>query len=187
MPNNAFNSLNRQVALLNIQHLCPVLSIISTNCLRRRAELFVDGSVLYSEEGATQGNPLAMPVYSLAMIPLIKRLREKVNVGQVWHADDASAIGKLRNFCSWWNQLVQTIGLDFGLHVNNVKTWLVVKPSYLTVAKDFFGNTAVKITFEGHPYLGGPLGPEDYVENFVHSKVNQWNRILPALSEIAMC
>ena len=46
-----------------------------------------------------------MLMYALATVPLIERLKEKVNVSQVWYADDASTAGKLRNLYSWWNQL----------------------------------------------------------------------------------
>ena len=64
---------------------------------------------------------------------------------------------------------------------------LVVKPGHLKVVRNLFGDTTVNITSEGFPYLGGPLGTEDYVENFVCSKVKQWNRIQSSLSEIAKC
>lgn len=37
--------------------------------------LFVDGSVLYSGEWTTLGDPLAMPMYTLATIHLIKKLK----------------------------------------------------------------------------------------------------------------
>ena len=90
---NAFNSLNREAALHNIQHLCPTLSTILINCYREATELFVDGIVLYSEEGTTQGDPLAMPMYALATIPLINQLGDPSNIIQVWYADDASAAG----------------------------------------------------------------------------------------------
>ena len=40
---NAFNSLNRQVALRNIRALCPPLATALINTYRRDAELFVDG------------------------------------------------------------------------------------------------------------------------------------------------
>ena len=53
---------------------------------RNSTELFVDGLTLMSEEGTTQGDPLAMPMYALATIPLINRLRDETNVVQVWYA-----------------------------------------------------------------------------------------------------
>ena len=40
--NNAFNSLNREVALRNIQHLCPSLSVVLINTDREDIDLFVD-------------------------------------------------------------------------------------------------------------------------------------------------
>ena len=63
----AFKSLNWLVALRNIQHCCPTLP----NTYRKPSELFVDGQVLRSEEGTTQSDPLAMPMYALATISLI--------------------------------------------------------------------------------------------------------------------
>ena len=59
---NAFNSLNRQVALYNARHLCLSLANILINTYREPSELFVVGLVLRSEEGTTQGDPLAMPI-----------------------------------------------------------------------------------------------------------------------------
>ena len=54
---NAFNSLNSSVALHNIQYLCPQCAPILINTYRDPACLFVDGDVLYSEEGTAQGDP----------------------------------------------------------------------------------------------------------------------------------
>ena len=57
---NAFNSINRQTALRNIQHICPVISTILINPYRDDVNLFIDGERLLSQEGTTQGDPLAM-------------------------------------------------------------------------------------------------------------------------------
>ena len=43
---NAFNRLNRQVALLNIRHLCPSLSVLLINCYRQAAVLYDGDRVL---------------------------------------------------------------------------------------------------------------------------------------------
>ena len=68
---DAFTSLNRQAALLNIRYLCPLLAPTLIDSYREATELFIDGQVPLSEEGTTQGDPLAMPMYALATIPFI--------------------------------------------------------------------------------------------------------------------
>ena len=68
--NNAFNSLNREVALRNIQHLCPSLSVVLINTYCEDIDLFVDGATLLSTEGTTQGDPLAMAMYGIGILPL---------------------------------------------------------------------------------------------------------------------
>ena len=45
---NAFNSLNRRAALLNIHSLCPSLAPILTNCYRLDIPFFIDGDVIFS-------------------------------------------------------------------------------------------------------------------------------------------
>ena len=68
---NAFNSLNRQAALRNIHQRCPALSKILINTYREDVQLFIDGEVLLSQEGTTQGGPLGMTMYAVAITPLI--------------------------------------------------------------------------------------------------------------------
>jgi len=56
---NAFNCLNRAVALHNIQVTCPVIANYLINTYRHPAKLFVaGGKTIYSREGTTQGDPL---------------------------------------------------------------------------------------------------------------------------------
>ena len=98
---NAFNSLNRFSALNNIRCLCPSLATILINSYRAPTELFIDGDVILSREGTTQ-DPLAMPFYAIATIPIIKKLHSTFNdISQVWYADDASAAGKVDALRQW--------------------------------------------------------------------------------------
>ena len=71
---NAFNNLNRQLALANIASICPAFSRILINTYRNNAKLFVGGETILSQEGTTQGDPLAMAMYALALVPMITRL-----------------------------------------------------------------------------------------------------------------
>jgi hypothetical protein len=70
---NAFNSLNRAVALHNISVSRPAIHPILANSYRQPSSLFVDKLSLPSQEGTTQGDPLAMVMYALATIPLIRK------------------------------------------------------------------------------------------------------------------
>ena len=96
---NAFNSLNHHVALLNMFQLCPPLATILTNTYHSASSLFIDGSSLLSQEGTTQGDPLAMPMYAIGVVPVIRQLMGIAR--RVWYADDAAAGGSLLQLRDW--------------------------------------------------------------------------------------
>ena len=60
---NAFNSLNRAAALHNVRILCPTIATYAINTYREPARLIIiGGKEMRSEEGTTQGDPLACNV-----------------------------------------------------------------------------------------------------------------------------
>ena len=183
---NAFNCVNRQAALHNISILCPAFSTILNNTYAQPVRLFVVGEgETPSCEGTTQGDPLAMAMYALAVVPLIKRLRVAVpSVGQVWFADDATAVGKLKLLHKWW-QILSSLGPNFGYFSNASKTVLIVKPHLLTIAKSIFADTGMEITDKGQRHLGAALGSREFAEGFVAKKVCSWSSEVLALAEIA--
>ena len=52
---NAFNSLNHAVTLRNVRSVCPDLAPILINTYRSPGSLHVNGQILSSQEGTTQG------------------------------------------------------------------------------------------------------------------------------------
>ena len=58
-----------------------------------RRNPFCGEETFLSAEGTTQGDPLAMSMYALAVVPLINRLYYLAD--QIWYADDASASGTI--------------------------------------------------------------------------------------------
>ena len=179
----AFNSLNRQAALRNIHLICPALSKALINTYREDVQLFIDGEVLLSQEGTTQGDPLAMAMYAIAITPLIQRLGDRTTT-QVWYADDATAGGSLNHLKAWWD-CISAIGPDYGYYPNASKTWLIVKEASLEEATALFQGTGVSITVEGKRHLGAAIGTSSFVENYVRRKVSGWVREVERLSRIA--
>ena len=86
---NAFNRLNRAVCLRNVQHLCPSLAPTVINSYRQPARLFVGGECIMSSEGTTQGDPIAMPMYAIGVVPLLQSIATEGAV-QACFADDSS-------------------------------------------------------------------------------------------------
>jgi hypothetical protein len=80
---NAFNEMNRVVMLGVIQHEWPSCARFVFNCYRHFAVLVVqsqDGrstTFIYSQDGMTQGDALAMAAYGMGLLPLICRLKEE--------------------------------------------------------------------------------------------------------------
>ena len=110
-------------------------------------------------EGTTQGDPLAMAMYVLAMKPLIDALQADCpTVTQVWYANNATGAATCSELRKWWDSLVVR-DHGFGYNPNFTKTHLIVKKEHHTAALQVFTGTNISITVEGKCHLG-LLGPK---------------------------
>ena len=80
----------------NVEILCPALHHALANLYKHPSNLYVNNTVLTFTEGTTQGDPLAMAMYGIGIIPLIELL-QKPNVTQKWYAVDGSTAGDLKS------------------------------------------------------------------------------------------
>ena len=151
---NAFNHLNRAVALHNVQYTCPPLATIAINFYRTSSRLFVTGGMeLSSEEGTAQGCPLSMALYAISVVPLINKCRNTATMDcsaatQVWFADDAAAGGSLKALHQFWNLLVRH-GPAYGYFPKSSKSFLVIKPGHHADAERIFSGTGIQYTDDG--------------------------------------
>ena len=123
---NAFNTINRNVLLHNSKILCPEIA----NFYIMPARLFiVGGKEIKSVYGITQGDAVAMGMYALGLMPLLMTIDtyiENDTIKQIAFADDLTGIRKIQELLKWWNVII-TNGPNIGYHVNQQKSWLVVK------------------------------------------------------------
>eukprot|EP00731_Ephydatia_muelleri_P028421 Em0020g65a len=108
---------------------------------------------LFSQEGTTQRDPLAMAMYAIATVPLIEKL-QSTNTKQVCLVDH-----------------VVSSGSSYVYFVNPGKTWLIVKPQHERDAKELFSGTGIGITSEGKRHLGAALGSRSFLESYISDKV----------------
>ena len=184
---NAFNKINRQVALHNVQYLCPPFAPVLINTYRKPTRLFiVGGGEISSTEGTTQGDTLAMQFYGISTTPIIRKLDFKsTNVHQVWLADDATGAGTLPNLRNWWD-LVISEGKSYGYHVKPSKSWLIIKDAdKLQEAEAIFSSSPIKITTSGKRHLGAVLGTELFKTEYMTEKIDDWCEKLTKLTSIA--
>ena len=186
---NAFNRLNREVALKNVGQLCPVIFQYIHNSYKEPAKLYLpDGSHILSKEGTTQGDNIAMGMYAIGTKPLIDKLHEETareQVMQVWFADDSTAGGKIQGINTWWNSLKEN-GPKYGYFPKPKKTYLIVKdPRNLEMAQNFFKNDGVNITCDGERHIGAVIGSDEFKKTFVETKSSNWIKDVENLAEIA--
>ena len=128
---------------------------IRSKLLRREPmQLFVIGGVeISSQKGTTQGDPVSMVIYAVAILPLILMLvnasltknHATVSAG---FADDLTAAGKIDELLFWWKKLC-SLGHDFGYYPEAIKSWLIAKQRFETVARNIFRDSEVNVTIEG--------------------------------------
>ena len=64
--------------------------------------LISGGGKISSQEGTTQGDPLAMPWYAINTAHMITSLRASIpQVKQVWLADDSAGGGSIESLYQW--------------------------------------------------------------------------------------
>ena len=151
---DGFNVINRRTALENVKALCPSLHVAIQNSYSHPSHLYIGKSTILSEEGTTQGDPLAMAMYGIAILSLISRLHNDSLI-QKWYADDGSVVGKLKDIRALFDKLTQH-GSKYGYLVNPPKSQLIIKPGGERQASTEFAGTNVEIT-QGARVLGSVI------------------------------
>ena len=192
---NAFNRLNREQALAEVRKSWPRAARFIFNAYKGYKMIFVDGTdeILYSEDGCTQGDPIAMLLYGVGVKPLFVVVKEKVaevfndkgeKLFQVLFADDSSAAGKLETVLAWVRALVEE-GPKYGYFPEPSKSVLVVKEGKEERAREVFAEYPDLEIVSHHRFLGGCVGASAGVEAYVRKKVATWVECVRHLARAA--
>ena len=158
-----FNTINRQAMLHNISVLCPTLAIYVKNTYKVFPSLLVAKDLeLKSEEGTTQGDPIAVEAYALGRSVLQSKIGQN-NTGakHIAYADDLVGAGKLQEIKNLWDEICKH-GPPLGCNPNTTKSCLIVKEDMKDLATDIFKHAGITITTESQKHLGAVIGPLEF-------------------------
>ena len=111
--------------------------------------------VILSQEGTTQGCPLAMLMYAIGVLPLISRLKDPKQYKQNWYADDSACAGSLQNIKEWLLRLME-FGPSYGYYAEPTKSVIIVKEDQFQKATALFADLQVEVVLAGQ-FLGAVL------------------------------
>ena len=153
---NAFNELNRYQLLWTVRHEWPSGSHFVFNCYKFWSTLIIrdgkKGEFIFSKEGVTQGDPLAMVCYGIATLPLIRKMKELGDTVHIWYADDAGVGGRITEIEEYWSQL-SLLGPKWGYFPEEDKSVLV--------SDNVSAPSSTLKSSKGCRYLGGFVGSEE--------------------------
>ncbi|XP_063591446.1 uncharacterized protein LOC134768559 [Penaeus indicus] len=108
---NAFNNINRKATIHNIEIKCPSIAQYIKNTYSQPAKLHIYDKqtntceTIASNEGTTQGDPIAMAMYALGLLKLQDHINfSDTNIKQVAYADDLTEYVKKQVY-KWIHEL----------------------------------------------------------------------------------
>ena len=186
---NGFNELSRKALFWTVRHRWVAGARFAFNCYRHQATLIVrrPGKPCYticSAEGVTQGDPLSMVLYGIALTPLAERIKAATQgITQSWYADDAAIAGPASKVKAAFH-LLQQWGPDRGYHPEPNKSIVVAPTHHHEQAKRHLHPFPFTYT-DGHWYVGGFLGPTSKRTAWLTPKIQGWVDGVRALAMVA--
>ena len=126
--------------------------------------------VLTSTGGITQGDPLAMAMYIIGIIPLIELL-QKPNFTQKRYADDGSAAGDPKGLRAILENL-DVHGKFLGYNVKPSKCQLILNENCRESAIKVFEGTNITMV-DGFRVLGLVLGTPSACDKYIENEIEK--------------
>jgi hypothetical protein len=176
---NAFNSVERDCILKEVQCHTPLLYTYLYQCYRNPSTLFFGDHLISSFVGAQQGDPCVPMIFSLAIQPIILSLDSQLNI---WYLDDGPLADYPEEVLSDFKKVVNlSRKIGFELNFNKCEIFCCCEDTDLKVIKEF-QNLApgIKICDRGSlSLLGSPIfdqGFKNTVEKTIITVENLLNK-----------
>ena len=159
---NAFNSIKRQGVLSECLKQIPSIYPFVSSCYAKHSSLFYNGQAIKSESGVQKGDPLGPLLFSLALMPLVNKIKQEVPMllQNSWYLDDGILAGTEAELLHILD-ILESEGKDLGFNVKTSKCILWSPQTMSTLDQNIR-----RADPEGFEVLRAPIGTETH-----HSKV----------------
>jgi len=188
---NGFNELGRKTMLWTVRHRWEAGARFALNCYRHAALLIVrkrgqDCEIILSQEGVTQGDPLSMHLYGIALLPMFETIRKQVpTVVNPNFADDVAAADFATRVVKVV-ELAKKLGPERGYFLELEKSICVPKNEEdMERAKRVLGSHNFQFR-PGHRYVGGFHGSAAARDEWLEPKIEKWARDVETLAKVAV-
>ena len=188
---NAFNEFSRQAMLDLLPSRAPSLARFINMVYGRATPALIlpspDVADIASLQGAQQGDPAAMLLFSLVIHPLARAVDQATSLDvHRWYADDSTLVGRHEDICTAV-EIIKEQGPALGFHINPTKStlfWPVSNPQYPSCAAVLAHFPTCTIAADGTDVLGAPIGNEDFTKTFLRSKISACQRTLGLIAQV---
>ena len=156
----------------------PIFACCLQKSYSHLSNLYIGKLTNLSQEGTTQGDPLAMAMYGIRVPPLITSLNND-SLTQKRDADDDSVVGKLKDIRALFGKLTQ-----LGPKYTQLGT-SSLKPGGKRQASTVFAGTNVEI-MQGARILGSVIGSSEASTNFLKDAEIEYTKSLDRLGQFAL-
>ena len=181
---NAFNLVDREKAFKEVEEFFPeILSWVLT-CYKHQAVLNFGNTVILSETGFHQGDPLASLLFSVALQPIVKMIAERLPDLCIngWYLDDGGITGKKEELREVVDILIEH-GPARGLHLstsnttNNPKSTVWSPRAVRANSLDPLGRGIPSVKDSGIVLLGSPVGSAEFERRVIRERMEKVREI----------